>query len=58
VNQRNWATPKPHHHIFGVLFFGANKNPPKKRTLVGGFNPFEKYARQIEKKIPKFRDEN
>jgi len=26
--------------------------------LVGGFNPFEKYARQIGFIFPKFRDEN
>ena len=43
MNQDFWANPKPRHHIFGVLFFGANKNHPQTRTLVGGFNPFEKY---------------
>ncbi len=28
------------------------------RWLVGGFNPFEKYARQIGFIFPKFRGEN
>ena len=35
--------------------------PPKthgKNELVGGFNPFEKYARQIGFIFPKFRGEN